>query len=177
VKFLRLDISFSQGDEWKALISKYIGIIPVSGCILDNAEDCTPEQIAHELYDLDLDAVCRILAFASPTPPGPETIYIEPICDRCKHYADARSVWWDAEADAGCVENDRPNKPVTYIRADLFDAQVQRMEENALEYIDATGLRIADLTYLLREARDQLDAFGHAELIDEINEAMRPVTS
>jgi hypothetical protein len=24
VKFLRLDISFSQGDEWKALISKYI---------------------------------------------------------------------------------------------------------------------------------------------------------
>jgi hypothetical protein len=31
VKFLRLDISFSQGDEWKALISKYIGIIPVSG--------------------------------------------------------------------------------------------------------------------------------------------------
>ena len=31
VKFLRLDISFSQGNEWKALISKYIGIIPVSG--------------------------------------------------------------------------------------------------------------------------------------------------
>jgi hypothetical protein len=26
VPFPRLEISFSQGDEWKALISKYIGI-------------------------------------------------------------------------------------------------------------------------------------------------------
>jgi hypothetical protein len=26
-----LEISFSQGAEWKALISKYIGTIPVSG--------------------------------------------------------------------------------------------------------------------------------------------------
>jgi len=35
-------------------------------CIIDNAEDCTPEEIAHELYDLDLDAVRRILVFAKP---------------------------------------------------------------------------------------------------------------
>ena len=27
----RLEISFSQGAEWKALISKYIGTIPLSG--------------------------------------------------------------------------------------------------------------------------------------------------
>src|ERR1700675_4392773 len=27
----RLEISFSQGAEWKALISKYIGAIPLSG--------------------------------------------------------------------------------------------------------------------------------------------------
>jgi hypothetical protein len=27
----RLDISFNQGAEWKALISKYIGTIPLSG--------------------------------------------------------------------------------------------------------------------------------------------------
>jgi hypothetical protein len=27
----RLEISFSQGGEWKALISKYIGIIPLTG--------------------------------------------------------------------------------------------------------------------------------------------------
>jgi len=38
VKSLRLDISFSQGDEWKALISKYIGIIPVSGDVGAAAE-------------------------------------------------------------------------------------------------------------------------------------------
>ena len=53
---------------------------------------------------------------------------------------------------------------------------MNRMQENALADIDATSGRIADLTYLLRKARDQLDAFGHAELIDEINEALRPVT-
>ena len=29
--FRRLEISFSQGAEWKALISKYIGTIPLSG--------------------------------------------------------------------------------------------------------------------------------------------------
>jgi hypothetical protein len=29
--FRRLEISFSHGGEWKALISKYIGTIPVSG--------------------------------------------------------------------------------------------------------------------------------------------------
>jgi hypothetical protein len=27
----RREISFSQGAEWKALISKYIGVIPLSG--------------------------------------------------------------------------------------------------------------------------------------------------
>jgi hypothetical protein len=30
-RFRRLKISFSQGCEWMALISKYIGIIPLSG--------------------------------------------------------------------------------------------------------------------------------------------------
>jgi len=33
-------------------------------CILDNFPDCSPEQIAHELYDLDVDTVRRILAYA-----------------------------------------------------------------------------------------------------------------
>ena len=111
--------------------------------------------------------------------PNPDTIYIEPTCDRCKQYLDERSLWWDAEQDAGCIENDENDcaaKPVAYIRADLFDAEMNRMQENALADIDATSGRIADLTYLLRKARDQLDAFGHAELIDEINEALRPVT-
>ncbi|WP_420882075.1 hypothetical protein [Rhizobium gallicum] len=31
VPLRRLEISFSQGAKWKALISKYIGTIPVSG--------------------------------------------------------------------------------------------------------------------------------------------------
>jgi hypothetical protein len=35
----RREISFSQGAEWKALISKYIGTIPLSG-----DASCTAEQ-------------------------------------------------------------------------------------------------------------------------------------
>lgn len=34
-----LETRFNQGDKWKALISKYIGTIPVSG-----DESCTAEQ-------------------------------------------------------------------------------------------------------------------------------------
>src|SRR5260370_36161434 len=36
----RLEISFSQGAEWKALISKYIGTIPLS-----DDESCAVEHI------------------------------------------------------------------------------------------------------------------------------------
>jgi hypothetical protein len=36
--FRRLEISCSQGGEWKALISKYIGIIPLSGDVCSAAE-------------------------------------------------------------------------------------------------------------------------------------------
>ena len=32
--------------------------------ILDNSADCTPEQIAREIYDLPVDLVRRILDFA-----------------------------------------------------------------------------------------------------------------
>ena len=139
-------------------------------CILDNAEDCTPEEIAHELYDLDLDVVNRILVFASPTPDAPDTLFLEPVCTRCEQFK-GDGLWSEDENNAVCSENDCPNKPVTYIRADLYDAQLKRLEQNAIAYIDETG-GLADLTYLLRKARDQLDAFGHAELIDEINEAL-----
>jgi uncharacterized protein (DUF433 family) len=37
--------------------------IPVQA-ILDNAEDFTAEEIAHSIYDLDLETVRRILRFA-----------------------------------------------------------------------------------------------------------------
>jgi uncharacterized protein (DUF433 family) len=37
--------------------------IPVEA-ILDNAEDCTPEEIATEIYDLPVDVVWRILDYA-----------------------------------------------------------------------------------------------------------------
>jgi len=138
--------------------------------ILNNA-DSTPEQIA-DMFEVPVDVVKRILAFASPTPAAPETIYIEPICDRCKD-VEASGFGWQEEKDAApCLYDDCPNKPVTYIRADLYDAQLKRLEQNAIAHIDETGGLIADLTYLLRKARDQLDAFGHAELIDEINEAL-----
>jgi uncharacterized protein (DUF433 family) len=140
-------------------------------------EGCTPEQIAgSDIYpELDVDLVRRILAFAAPggttaAMACPETIYMQPTCDRCKDF-EAEGLWWEEEKDAACSYNDCPNKSVTYIRADLFDAQVKRMEESALDYIDETGLRIATLTYLLRKARERLDAFGDADLMEEINAA------
>jgi uncharacterized protein (DUF433 family) len=155
--------------------------VPVQA-IIDNVDaGATPEEIAGPDFfpDLDLDAVRRILAFAAPggttmtaAMADPETIYLDPpFCDRCKDCDDER-LWWAEEKDAACPENYCAAKPVAYIRADLFDAQVKRMEENAFDYIDETGLRIATLTDLLQKARDELDAFGHAELIDEINEAL-----
>jgi hypothetical protein len=104
---------------------------------------------------------------------NPETIYIEPRCDRCKHYADERSAWWDAEEDAGCVEEDDcAVKPVAYIRADLFRARLQEMEDNAVDFNEARELHIAILTALLIRARDRLDAFGDADLMEEINSAL-----
>jgi hypothetical protein len=36
--FRRLENSFSHGGKWKALMSKYIGIIPLSGDVCSRAE-------------------------------------------------------------------------------------------------------------------------------------------
>jgi hypothetical protein len=38
VPFGRLEISLSHGGEWKALISPYIGVIPLSGNVCPAAE-------------------------------------------------------------------------------------------------------------------------------------------
>src|SRR3954462_11852589 len=38
--FRRREISFNQGAEWNALISKYIGTIPLSGDVSDIPEQC-----------------------------------------------------------------------------------------------------------------------------------------
>jgi uncharacterized protein (DUF433 family) len=174
-------IDWSQCPDVESVPGRCGGAWVVKGtrvmveCILDNAEDCTPEQIAREIYDLDLDAVRRILAFAAPGGTAatacPETVYMQPVCERCKDF-EAEGLWWEEEKDAVCSYNDCPNKPVAYIRADLFDAQVKRMEENALDYIDETGLRIAELTEFLARARDRLDAFADADLMEEINAAL-----
>jgi uncharacterized protein (DUF433 family) len=98
----------------------------------------------------------------------PETIYIQPICGACKDSQDER-LWWDQEKDAACRDESCPNKPVAYIRADLFDARLQQMEDNAIDYNEARELRIALLINLLNRVRDRLDAFADADLIEEIN--------
>lgn len=59
--------------------------------------------------------------------------------------------------------------PVEYTRADLFRAQLQQMEDNAVDFEEACELRIALLTALLNRARDRLDAFADADLIEETN--------
>jgi uncharacterized protein (DUF433 family) len=91
--------------------------------ILENAEDASPEEVAG-MFELPVEQVRRILAFASPTPAEPETIYIEPICDHCKNF-EANGQWSEEEQEAACMEEDCPNKPVAYIRADLFRARLQ----------------------------------------------------
>jgi uncharacterized protein (DUF433 family) len=143
-------------------------------CILDNSPECTPEEIAHELYDLDLDAVRRILAYAETH--APETIYFQPICPRCKDCEDA-GLWWPEENRAACPFNDCTNKPVAYIRADLFDAQADEIMQNTAEYDNERDLYIATLVGLLKRARASTD--DH-ELFSDIGEAipsLRAVTS
>jgi uncharacterized protein (DUF433 family) len=147
-------------------------------CITDNFPECTPEEIAHELYDLDLDAVRRILAYAETH--APETIYFQPICPRCKDCDDA-GLWWPEEGRAACPYTDCTKKPVAYIRADLFyakfNAKVDEIIENSREYEEERDLYIATLVGLLKRARASTD--DH-ELFSDIGEAiptLRSVTS
>ena len=64
------DIDWSQCPDVERTPGKCSGAWCVKGtrvmvaCILDNAEDFTAAQIATEIYDLDVDVVRRILAFA-----------------------------------------------------------------------------------------------------------------
>jgi len=98
----------------------------------------------------------------------PETAYLQPICDRCKQYADER-LWWDLEKDAACPEDDCPNKPVVYIRADLFNAKADEMMENARMYDAERELFISRLVNLLIRAREATD--DHA-LFSDIGELL-----
>jgi hypothetical protein len=98
----------------------------------------------------------------------PETIYIEPICDRCKNL-EATGVWSEEEQEAACMEEDCPNKPRAYIRADLFDAKIDEIMENARVYDDERELFIARLVSLLIRAREATD--DH-QLFSDIGEAL-----
>ena len=170
-------IDWSRCDDVESVPGRCSGAWVVKGtrvmveCILDNAEDCTPEEIAHDLYDLDLDAVRRILAFAKPGD-HPEMIYMGPICDRCKDYID-EGLWWHEEKGAVCEEKDCPNTPVVYIRADLFDAKfnakADEMMENARMYDAERELFISRLVNLLIRAREATD--DH-KLFSDIGEAL-----
>ena len=55
--FSLLEISFSQGGAWKALISKYIGIIPLSGDVFrGRAEDirlAAAENVREQRHDCE----------------------------------------------------------------------------------------------------------------------------
>jgi hypothetical protein len=124
-------------------------------CILDNAEDCSPEQIAQDLYDLDLDAVRRILAFAATAAlANPETLYMNPICDRCKRLA-ADRLWWDNEKDAACPFDACCTKqPVAYTRADILDRQMDEIGQRAAE----DGEELYSRILMLQSEIDRLKA-------------------
>jgi uncharacterized protein (DUF433 family) len=69
-----IEIDWSRCPDVESVPGRCSGAPVVKGtrvmvqCLLDNAEDCTPEQIAHEIYDLPLDVVRRILAHAARRP-------------------------------------------------------------------------------------------------------------
>ena len=101
------------GGAWVAKDSR----VMVAG-ILANAEDASPEEVAG-MFELPVEQVRRILDFASPTPAAPETIYIEPICDRCKDVEASGFAWQQEERrralpvrrlpqQAGCLHPRRP---------------------------------------------------------------------
>jgi uncharacterized protein (DUF433 family) len=151
------------GGAWVAKDSR----VMVAG-ILANAEDASPEEVAG-MFELPVEQVRRILDFASPTPAAPETIYIEPICDRCKD-VEASGFGWQEEKDAApCLYDDCPNKPVVYIRADLFEAKIDEIMENARVYDAERELFISRLVSLLIRAREATD--DHA-LFSDIGAAL-----
>lgn len=58
--------------------------------------------------------------------------------------------------------------PVQYIRADIAIA----LEEKSVDIYEEQALHIAILTDRLKRARDRLDAFADADLMDQINSAL-----
>jgi hypothetical protein len=105
----------------------------------------------------------------------PETIYMGPRCDRCKDYVD-EGLWWDEEKGAACEEKDCPNKPVEYIRADIFHAKIdEMMEERAAGlYDEERELFIAQLVTLLIRAREATDDHELFSDIGELLPNLRP---
>src|SRR5262245_13674427 len=71
----RLEISFSQGDEWKALISRYIGIMPLSGdasCAAAQSISCgtLPKTPVRSAMIAKVGAAARHTQSAAPRAPG-----------------------------------------------------------------------------------------------------------
>ena len=73
------------------------------------------------------------------------------------------------EKDAACPFNDCTNKPVAYIRADLFNAKADEMMENARVYDAERELFLSRLVNLLIRAREATD--DH-KLFSDIGEAL-----
>jgi uncharacterized protein (DUF433 family) len=67
-------VDWSQCPDVESVPDRCSGAWVVKGTrvlvqgILDNAEDCSPEEIATELYDLPVEVVRRILRFAGMHP-------------------------------------------------------------------------------------------------------------
>src|SRR5258706_3368037 len=72
----RLETSFSQGAEWKMLISKYIGTIPVSGdasCAAEHSKSSEPppRTPVNSAMIAKVGAAARHSQFAAPKPADP----------------------------------------------------------------------------------------------------------
>jgi uncharacterized protein (DUF433 family) len=165
------------GGAWVVKDSRVI----VESCILDNAEaGASPEEIA-DWFEVPggVDAVRRILAFAA-TAADSETIYLHPICDRCKDCFDA-GLWCEEEKQAACPFDECTKQPVAYIRADLFyakfNAKVDEIIENSREYEEERDLYIATLVGLLKRARASTDDHALFSDIGEAIPSLRSVTS
>lgn len=101
---------------------------------------------------------------------APETIWIEPNCKECDHLPPRRG-WHRHELEARCASCSMGREcpmPVQYIRADIAIA----LEEKSVDIYEEQALHIAILTDRLKRARDRLDAFADADLMDQINSAL-----
>jgi hypothetical protein len=89
--------------------------------------------------------------------PDHEAIYIQPICPACEAFLDP-PLWSELEDDAICPTPDCPLKPIKYIRADLWDDQIETITELVIADQMMEMSKLLDENRRLKAELDRLKA-------------------